>query len=283
MSLLIKGGISNLSELTIDAAPTKAKSIAQLILTTQGDVLFRDTLAERLAAEYGVGMNFLHMQNSGKYIPNWKDMQAEIIYITGAVNRVIYPPILQIPEPVLSLVVAEDHSGGGHPVVPPALDVPIPTVAVATGLASPTAVEGAVAHDDDGADTDQTAAANEDTADDMTLLQADGALNDWYALGDGTVFDGIVLEISTVGADITLDTFEYSKGADVWGTLTPFMNQLNDYETLGKRWFMFTRPGDWAVDTLAAIADKYWIRLKSSASGGGYIQPLGKRAWILTY
>ncbi|GAJ19433.1 unnamed protein product, partial [marine sediment metagenome] len=51
MSLLVKAGISKLSELDIDAAPTKAKSIAELILTTQGDLLYRNTLAERLAAK----------------------------------------------------------------------------------------------------------------------------------------------------------------------------------------------------------------------------------------
>ena len=278
-----EGGITKLSELDIDAAPTKAKDIADLILTTRGDILYRNTLAERLAAEYGVGMNFLHMTNSGNYVPVWKDLQTDIVYITGAVNRVIYPPILPIPVPVISLVAAEDHSGGANPIAPPALAIPMPTVAVATGIASPSAVEGAVAHDDDGVDTDQTAAANEDTADDMTLLQADGSPADWYALGDGAEFDGIVLEISTVGADITLDTFEYSKGGGAWDSLAPYMNQLANYTGLGKKWFMFTRPGDWAVDTYAAIADKYWIKLKSSATGGGYVQPLGKRAWILTY
>ena len=284
MSLLIKGGgITKLSELDIDAAPTKAKDIADLIFTTRGDMLYRNTLAERLAAEYGVGMNFLHMTNSGNYVPVWKDLQTDIVYITGAVNRVIYPPILQIPAPDLSLVVAEDHSGGGHPVTPAALAIPLPTISEALAATSVNAVGGAVAHDADGVDTDQTAAANEGTADDMTLLQADGAATDWYALGHANLFDGVVLYVSTVGADITLDTFEYSKGAAAWGTLTPIMNQLNDYETLGKRWFTFERPGDWAVDTLALIADKYWIKFKASATGVGYVQPKGQQAWILVY
>jgi len=285
MSLLIKGGgITKLSELDIDAAPTKAKDIADLILTTRGDMLYRNTLAERLAAEYGVGMNFLHMTNSGNYVPAWRDLQTDIVYISGAVNRVIYPPILQIPVPDLNLVVAEDHSGGGHVAVPPALAIPLPVVsAPITASTSVSAVGGAVAHDDDGADTDQTAAANEGTADDMTLLQADGAATDWYALGHANLFDGVVLYVSTVGADITLDTFEYSQGGGAWGALTPIMNQLNDYETLGKRWFTFIRPGDWAVDTLAAIADKYWIKFKASATGGGYVQPLGQQARILVY
>jgi len=283
MSLLIKGGITNLSELTIDAAPVKAKAIADLILTTRGDLLYRNTLAERLAAEYGVGMNFLHMTNSGQFAPVWKDLQTDIVYITGAVNRVIYPPILQIPVPDLSLVAAEDHSGGANPVTPPVLAIPLPTIGEAVAATSVSAVGGAVAHDDDGADTDQTAAANEGTANDMTLLQADGAATDWYALGHANLFDGVVLYVSTVGADITLDTLEYSQGGGAWGALTPIMNQLNDYETLGKRWFTFERPGDWAVDTLAAIADKYWIKFKASATGGGYVQPLGQQAWILVY
>ncbi|GAH54396.1 unnamed protein product [marine sediment metagenome] len=89
--------------------------------------------------------------------------------------------------------------------------------------------------------------------------------------------------VSTVGADITLDTFEYSKGGGSWGTLTPIMNQLNDYETSGKVWFTFERPGDWATDTYAGIANKYWIKLKASAIGGGYSQPKGAQAWILVY
>jgi len=120
-------GITKLSELTIDAAPDKAKDITELILTDQGDVLYRNTEAARLAAEYGVGMNFLHMQNSGHYIPHWRDLQDDIVFISGAVNRVIYPPILQIPRPVLGLAVAEDHSGGGF-VAEPALTIPVPTI-----------------------------------------------------------------------------------------------------------------------------------------------------------
>jgi len=212
----------------------------------------------------------------------WKDLQADIVYITGAVNRVIYPPILQIPVPVLSLVVAEDHSGGGH-VATPSLAIPLPTISAALAATSVDAVGGAVYHDDDGADTDQTTEANEGTADDMTLLGADGAVADWYALGYAALFDGIVLKVSTVGADITLDTLEYSQGGGAWGTLTPIMNQLNDYETLGKRWFTFERPGDWAVDTYALIADKYWIKFKPSAIGGGFAQPKGEQAWILVY
>ncbi|MBA7511372.1 hypothetical protein ES705_03365 [subsurface metagenome] len=190
---------------------------------------------------------------------------------------------LVIPTPSLALVVAEDHSGGANPVAPDALAIPLPTIGEVVAATSVNAVGGAVAHDEDGVDTDETTEANEATADDMTLLQPDGSVADWYALGYANLFDGIVLNVSTVGADITLDTFEYSKGGGSWGTLTPIMNQLNDYETSGKVWFTFERPGDWATDTYAGIANKYWIKLKASAIGGGYSQPKGAQAWILVY
>lgn len=209
-----------------------------------------------------------------------------VFNILGTMVRWLFdikPPTLVVPLPVITLTVAEDHSGGGHVGVPPALAVPVPTVDKAAAATSVNAVGGAVAHDDDGVDSDETAEANEDTADDMTLLQPDGAIADWYALGDANKFDGNVLNVSTVGADITLDTFEYSKGGGAWGTLTVIMNQLNNYETLGKRWFTFVRPGDWAIDTFAGIANMYWIKFKASAVAGGYIQPFGARAWILVY
>jgi len=283
MSLLIKG-ITKLSQLEIDAAPGKAKDIVELVLTTQGDILYRNAAAARLAAEYGVGMNFLHMSNTGRYVPHWRDLQEDIIYISGAVNRVIYPPILRIPTPEIGVAVAEDHSGGGHPVTPPTLAIPAPSVSLEEAKAtSVNAVGGAVSHNDDVGDTNETTEANEATANDMTLLQADGAVEDWYALGYASEFDAICLYVSTVGADITLDTFEYSKGSGVWGTLTPILNQLNNYETAGKVWFTFGRPGDWATDTIAGIANMYWIKLKASATGGGYSQPLGQQAWILVY
>lgn len=56
-----------------------------------------------------------------------------IIYLTGAVNRMIAPPVLQIPEPSISVAVAEDHSGGGHP-VDKTLTIPVPSISVTAEL-----------------------------------------------------------------------------------------------------------------------------------------------------
>jgi len=284
VSLLIKGGISKLSELEIDAAPVKAASIAELILTTPGDVLYRAAVVARLGGSFGFGYNFLHCINTGQYGVEWQDIVDLIIYLTGAVNRAVALPTLAIPVPAISLVVAEGHSGGANPATPPALSIPVPTISVPTLAAtSVNAVGGAVAHDDDGVDSDETAEANSAAINDMTLLQADGAIPDWYALGYASLYDGVVVNVGTAGADITLDTFEYSKGGGSWGTLTVIRSQLNNWETTGKVWFTFERPGDWAVDTYAGIANMYWIKFKASAIGGGFVQPLGTQAWILVY
>lgn len=190
---------------------------------------------------------------------------------------------LVIPTPSLALVVAEDHSGGANPATPPALSIPTPTVGKATAVTGVNACGGAVAHDDDGADSDETAEANSAAINDMTLLQPDGAAPDWYALGYATSYDGIVVNVGTAGADITLDTFEYSKGGGSWGTLTVIRSQLNNWEITGKVWFTFQRPAGWAVATYAGIANMYWIKFKASATGGGYSQPKGTQAWILVY
>ncbi|MBI2858111.1 MAG: hypothetical protein HYX90_03435 [Chloroflexi bacterium] len=133
MSLLSKG-INRLSQLEIDVtkdwaghliknlgaavdgndAVRRAQAILQSVMTNRGDVLYRgDGEAVRLGGSYGVGYNFLHMKNTGQLEPEWMDIQDLIVYLTGAVNRMIVPPTLLILAPALSMAIAEDHSGGG--------------------------------------------------------------------------------------------------------------------------------------------------------------------------
>jgi hypothetical protein len=151
MSLLSKG-ITGLSGLVIDSdkdwlghliknlgaavdsndAVRKTQAILQSVMTNKGDIVYRgDSEAERLAARYGVGYNFLHMKNSGQFEPEWVDIQDLIVYLTGAVNRMIVPPTLIILAPVLSMVIAEDHSGGGFVDVR-TLSLPEPAISINT-------------------------------------------------------------------------------------------------------------------------------------------------------
>jgi len=121
MSWLTKAGIgiSKLSEIEIDADKDwQAREIRNLKAIVagmvEGDIAYRGPgVLEKLAGEYGIGYNFLHMRNTGALTPEWMDIQDIIIYLTGAVNRMIALPTLQIPTPAVGVAVVEDHSGGG--------------------------------------------------------------------------------------------------------------------------------------------------------------------------
>lgn len=144
MSLLIKagGGISKLSQLEIDIskdwgsylirnlgaamdssdALRKAQAILQSAMTTKGDILARDTSeANRLPPNAGKGYNFLRSRGPG-LMPVWEDIESLIQYMTASLNRAAAFD-LAIAEPGISLVVAEDHSGGAF-TSNPALAIP---------------------------------------------------------------------------------------------------------------------------------------------------------------
>ncbi len=278
MSLLLKGGISKLSELEIDAAPGKAKDIAELVLTTQGDILYRNTEAVRLPADYGIGYNFLHARNTGIDEPEWLDIQDLIIFLTGAVNRAIALPTLQCPVPVCGgATVAEDHSGGGHVAEPAALDVPVPTCGGEAVQHSPGAVDGAIA-DDGGAQTDETAEANSAAANDMTLLPATPAVNDAYYFGLSTKWNWLVLEIGPAGAGTWTITWEYWNGSN-WVALPGVYDTSNGFRNGGTHSVGFHQPADWATSSIM-LMDLYWIRARVSAYTSVTTQPLGTQAWI---
>jgi hypothetical protein len=162
------------------------------------------------------------------------------------------------------------------------LSISAPSLAQETKATVIKAVGGAVSHNEDVGDTDETVAANSTTPNDMTLLPADGAINDHYALGDADKFDAICVDVGTPGADYTL-AYEYSKGGGVWGTLTILHNSITEWKNAGRGWLTFSRPADWATDAIAGITGMYWIRARATSVGAGFAQPLGSQAWILVY
>ena len=247
-------GISNIKEL--------AEAMAQ------GGILFRGaSQIEKLAA--GIPGQVLLTKGPNQN-PVWGD-------VAGFAERLFYLTISGPP----SISIATQAASVPGETATPGLTVPAPpSISKTVAATTVNAVGGAVSHNEDGDDTDETTAANNDTATDMTLQQADGALNDAYALGYASLFDGVVVNVGTVGAGITL-AYEYSKGSGVWGTLTPILNQINDWETADKVWLTFERPADWATDTLAEIT-MYWIRMRTTAVGS-FTQPKGNQAWVLVY
>jgi len=287
VSLLTKAGISKLSELEIDADKDwQAKEIQNLKAVVagmvEGDIVYRGAdVLERLPGDYGIGYNFLRMTNTGQFKPEWYNIEDLIIYLSGAVNRAIAPPILQIPAPAISLQVAEDHSGGGHTATPAALPIPIPTIGEATATCSPSAVDGGVAHDDDPpTDTDETTETNNATANDMHLLPSPGAVGDGFYFGLANPFDWLCLNIGTPGVGTWTITWKYWNGT-TWTALPLKYDETNHFRAAaGKHWVHLDgRPGDWAQYTISGY-NLYWIKGECTSYTDMTTQPLGTQAWI---
>lgn len=284
MSWLVKGaaGVTRLSELEIDADKDwQAKAITNLQAIAadmaHGDVVFRgSSVMERLAA--GEPGQFLRTMGPAND-PVWAD--APVVP-----ERFIELPVLEVSVPGIGAGAAEDHSGGGH-TSEETLAMPVPAVSDDVRAAAPNAAGGAVAHNEDGVpqQTDETAAANNAVANDMTLLPADcGAPNDAYCFGYDGKFDVVCLNIGQVwqGTSITL-AYEYSRGAGAWGTLANVKDGTDRFRSPGKGWINFDRPSDWATDTVGGIANRYWIRMRVASISNGTQQPLGTQAWIGAY
>lgn len=281
MSLLTKG-VSKLSQIEIDADKDwRGKGITNLqqiaAAMSQGDVAFRGAgVVEKLTADGGKGYNFLRSRGPN-LSPVWQDIESLIQYVTGGANRA-FAADLAIPLP--DLIAANLVTNGGGVTSAPLLSVPAPSISGETKGTSVNAVGGAVSHNHDVGDTDETALANSPAANDMTLLPADGAINDYYALGNASQFDSVCFDVGTAGANYSL-AYEYSKGGGVWGILILPHNSLNEWKSTGKGWLTFSRPADWAVETLAGLT-LYWIRARAT-SVGAFTQPKGNQTWILIY
>lgn len=283
MSLLTKG-ITRLSQLDIDddkdwqaRTVTNLKAVAEAM--SHGDIAFRGAdVIEKLGASAGKGYNFLRSRGPG-LSPVWDDIESLVQYMTGAANRAV---ALDLSSPVPSLVLSQSVQAAGGQQFEPSLATPMPFLDGQVATATVNAVGGAVSHNEDVGDTDETSQANSPDANDMTLLPPDGAINDYHAFGHPTMFDAICVLVGTAGLDYSL-AYEYSKGGGSWGVLTILHDSIDEWKNTGKGWLTFARPADWAIDTVGGIAGMYWIRARAIGIGAGFAQPLGTQAWILAY
>ncbi len=141
---------------------------------------------------------------------------------------------------------------------------------------------GAIA-DDGGVQTDETAAANNAAANDMTLLPAAPAVNDAYYFGAYGVFDKLNLNIGTQGAGDWTITWEYSNNAGGWTALTAsiYTDTIDHFRgAAGIKTIEFNEPiSTWARQAVNGIT-AFWIRARVSAFVNIVTQPLGTQAWI---
>jgi hypothetical protein len=292
--------IKNIGPATEDAdALRKAEAVLQAVMTTRGDIIFRgDSGAQRLAPDAGKGYNFLRSRGPG-LSPVWQDIEGLIQFMTAALNRAVAfdlalpvpgvsqvsqqassppgrtaSPALSVPEPSVSIV-TETGDGGGVAATP-SLNVPVAVVSKEVAIGEP--VGGAIA-DDSGVQTNETAQANNDTANDMTLLPAVPAVNDAYYFGHSSLWDWLELRIGTAGNGIWTIAWEYWNGA-TWAALPSVNDGTSSFTVSGNRLVTFSRPADWVPTTVGGITNLYWVRARVSAYTSIVTQPKGNRAFI---
>lgn len=133
---------------------------------------------------------------------------------------------------------------------------------------------------DGAAPTTESTEANNDTANDMTLLPAVPAENDAYYFGAAGEFDGVVVNIGTAGVGTWTITWEYYDG-NSWEALSDVSDATVKFTAAaGEHLVTFTRPTDWATVAVNALT-KYWIRARVSAYSAVTTQPLGTQAWLI--
>lgn len=129
--------------------------------------------------------------------------------------------------------------------------------------------------DDGGVKTDETTAAGNATANDMTLLPAVPAVNDAYYWGAILPFDSASVVVGTSGAGTWTITWEYWNGS-AWASLSGVSDGTTGLKITGR--CDFTRPSNWA-QTAVATFQAYWIRARVSAYTSITTQPKGNQSW----
>ena len=300
MSLLLKGGISKLSELEIDADKdwqTKGISnIKEIVLGMGIGDAVQHNGARLVKLSPGQAHHVLTSEGPGKLVV-WAPGGTYFfryfpvtIYLTHSAakvspdkshsknipvstwNRQAYGDapanFIKRLTPSIALadaeaVVTPDKTG----------DESAP---VATAIVFKKLVDGAAA-DDGGVQTNETVAAQNPAANDMTLLPAAPAVNDAYYFGFSRLWDLLWLNVGTAGVGTWILAWEYWNGT-AWIALADVVDDTTAFTMAGTKKVDFTRPGDWVSATILTM-NLYWIRARVSGFTSMTTQPLGTQAW----
>lgn len=133
--------------------------------------------------------------------------------------------------------------------------------------------------DDGGAFTTESTEAQDDTANDMTLLPAAPLVDDAYYFGSDGKFGGIWLQIGTQGAGSWTIVWEYWDGSS-WTDISASDQSVGFTAAAGKVLVTWPVPSDWVAKSVDSVS-KYWVRARVSVFGSISAQPLGTQAWLV--
>ena len=296
MSLLLKGGISKLSELEIDADKDwQARGISNIREVVAGmaigDIIQHDgvklvRLPAGLANHVLTSQGALHLVTwapGGTYFDRYLPVSIESGHAEGVVTPIdilkSIPIAISLDYPATTKQPAIGSSKSVDVVSPTNITR---TMSPATQLISERTypVSGAVA-DDGGVQTDETTTANNDTANDMTLLPAVPAINDAYYFAYNATFKRIRLNQGTRGIGTWTIVWEYWTGTG-WAGLSGVDDPTDGFRPAATRTYkvFWIVPGDWATTTVAGLGPYYWVRARVTAYTSITTQPKGTRAWI---
>lgn len=133
-----------------------------------------------------------------------------------------------------------------------------------------------------GAFTDETAAANSATANDMTLMQAVPAVNDAYYFGFSSQVNSFQLNVGTAGTGTYTIIWEYWNGT-AWKPLPGLVDGTNGYTVSGIKTVSWTVPRDWSLSqqalTISSRPALYYIRARVSSFTSQTVQAKGTQAF----
>uniref|UniRef100_A0A7C4RAW7 Uncharacterized protein n=1 Tax=candidate division CPR3 bacterium TaxID=2268181 RepID=A0A7C4RAW7_UNCC3 len=136
---------------------------------------------------------------------------------------------------------------------------------------------GAVAYT--GSYTDETTAANNSTANDMTLMRASPQVDDAYYFGGKYPFYKLRLNVGTAGSGAWTITWEYYNGS-TWAAIPDIYDPTNGFKNgTGNKDIVFSPPNNWSTTTISSIS-AYWIRARISSFISLTTQPRGTQSWV---
>lgn len=127
--------------------------------------------------------------------------------------------------------------------------------------------------------TDYTAAAQEDTENDVPLLPVSPVVDDALYFGCDNPCRILTVDTDTAGVnDLTL-AYEYWDGSS-YAALSGVTDDTNTFTTLGRETVSWDMPSDWATTTVTgAAATSFWGRARVSAVVSETTQPLAGRIY----
>ncbi len=298
MSLLTKGGITRLSELTIDADKNwQAQGITNIkelaLAMAQGDIVVRGpAVMQRLAP--GV-LGYVLTSAGPGHMPSWQPVPGALeYYIPAWVSASHSEGIATIDHShaknapidsnhvqnyvddvanLLKMLDATVATSKAHSVV--SVDRSHAKT-ISPGRDIAILVDGAVSETAVGVQTDETAAARSGAVDDMNLCPMTGALGDKYYLGFSLPFRRVYVYVSTAGAGNWTNQTYYWNGA--WTLVADEDDQTAQFQVAATRRIDWTMPGDW-VQSIIQGMNLYWIKIETTNFVNQVTKPLGATAW----